>query len=99
MNQTHKNNHYDDDDDSYDDVSCFQQNLIKIIVTICLTIVAIGSSVALSIVLFKQIQRERILHEKKDKWTTRLDECESILKVVGPIVKTIIKIAFSILLI
>jgi flagellar basal body-associated protein FliL len=94
MSQT-KRNIVDDDDE----VSCCEQNLIKLIIIICLTIVAIGCSIALTVVLIKQTQHERALQAKKDTWTTRLEECAPILKVVGPIILNIIKVAFSILLI
>jgi hypothetical protein len=90
----------DDDDDSYDeDSSCCQQNMIKLIVVICMVIIAIGCGVTLAIVIIKQTQRERALQAKKNTWTTRLEECAPILKVAGPIIKIIIKVAFSMILI
>jgi hypothetical protein len=99
MNQI-KRNIVDDDEDQYNnEVSWFQQNIIKLIIIICLTIIAIGCSITLTIVLIKQTQRERALMDKKNTWTARLEECAPILKVVGPIILNIIKVAFSILLI
>lgn len=99
MIQINKNSFYDDDDDSYDeDQSCCQKNLIKIILIICLTIIAIACSVTLAFVYMKQIERERTLAQKKSTWTHRLEECAPILKIVGPIIKIIIKVAFSIIL-
>ena len=90
----------DDDDDLYDgDESCWQQNMIKIIVIILMIIIAIGCGAALAIVYIKQIQRERELQAKKNTWTTRLEQCQPILKVAGPIIKVIIKVALSMILI
>jgi len=99
MNQI-KRNIVNDDDEQYDnEVSWFQQNIIKLIIILCLTIVAIGCSIALTIVIIKQTQRERALLAKKNTWTARLEECAPILKVAKPIILNIIKVAFSILLI
>jgi hypothetical protein len=98
MSQT-KRNIIDDDDSQYDhEVSWCGQNLVKLIIIACLTIVAIGCSITLAIVLIKQTQRERALQAKKNTWQARLEECAPILKVVGPIILNIIKVAFSILL-
>ena len=89
----------DDDHQYYNEVSWFERNIIKLIVIVCLTIVAIGCSIALTVVLIKQTQRERALLAKKNTWSARLEECAPILKAVGPIISNIIKVAFSVLLI
>ncbi|CAF1619338.1 unnamed protein product [Rotaria magnacalcarata] len=81
-----------------DEVSFSQRNAIKLIIIGFLTFVAIGSSVTLAAVLIKQSQRHRISLEKKNMWSTRLKECSPILKVAGPIISQIIKVATSIIL-
>jgi hypothetical protein len=86
-----------DNDD--DEISWYEENLIKLIIIICLIIIAIGCTITLAIVLIKQTQRERALQAKKNTWTARLEECAPILKVAGPIIKIIIKVAFSLILI
>jgi hypothetical protein len=99
MSQLKRNIIDDDDDQYYNEVSWFERNLMKLIIIVCLTIVAIGCSIALAIVLIKQAQRERALLAKKNTWSARLEECAPILKVAGPIISNIIKVAFSVLLI
>ncbi len=88
-----------DDEQSDEEVSSCKQNIIKIIIIISLTIIAIGCSITLAIVLYKQIKRERVLQAKKTAWTARMEECAPILKVAGPIILNVIKVAFSILFI
>ncbi len=87
------NNNDDDDDGSW-----FEQNLIKLIIIICLIIVAIACAITLALILIKQAQRQRELQAKKNTWSARLEECAPILKVAGPIIKIIIKVAFSLIL-
>jgi hypothetical protein len=99
MSQLKRNIIDDDDDQYYNEVSWFERNLMKLIIIVCLTIVAIGCSIALAVVLIKQAQRERALLAKKNTWSARLEECAPILKVAGPIISNIIKVAFSVLLI
>jgi len=95
-----KRNIIDNDDDSFDEeISWCEENLIKLIVIICLTMIAIGCATALAMVLIKQMQRERALQAKKNTWSARLEECAPILKVAGPIIMNIIKVAFSLILI
>jgi flagellar basal body-associated protein FliL len=99
MNQI-KRNIIDNDDDSFDEeISWCEENLIKLIIIICLTMIAIGCAIALAMVLIKQMQRERALQAKKNTWSARLEECAPILKVAGPIIMNIIKVAFSLILI
>ncbi|CAF3012951.1 unnamed protein product [Rotaria socialis] len=81
-----------------DEVSFSQRNAMKLIIIGFLTIVAIGTSVTLAAVLIKQSQRHRTSLEKKNMWSTRLKECSPILKVAGPIILQIIKVATSIIL-
>ncbi|CAF2443900.1 unnamed protein product [Rotaria sp. Silwood2] len=88
----------DDDDRYHGEVSCLERHTAKVIVIIFLTIVAIGSSTALTVVLIKQSQRHRAIIAKKNTWSTRLKECAPILKIAGPIILTIIKVATSIIL-
>ncbi len=95
-----KRNIIDNDDDSFDEkISWCEENLIKLLIIICLTMIAIGCAIALAMVLIKQMQRERALQAKKNTWSARLEECAPILKVAGPIIMNIIKVAFSLLLI
>jgi flagellar basal body-associated protein FliL len=99
MNQI-KRNIIDNDDDSFDEeISWCEENLIKLIIIICLTMIAIGCAIALAMVLIKQMQHERALQAKKNTWSARLEECAPILKVAGPIIMNIIKVAFSLILI
>ncbi len=95
-----KRNIIDNDDDSFDEkISWCEENLIKLLIIICLTMIAIGCAIALAMVLIKQMQRERALQAKKNTWSARLEECAPILKVAGPIIMNIIKVAFSLILI
>ena len=88
----------DDDDYRYDESSCFQRNILKLFIIACLTLIATASSTTLAVVLIKQSQRQRMLIAKKNIWSVRLEECAPILKFATPIISTIIKVAFSILL-
>jgi hypothetical protein len=92
MSYTKRN---DDDEET----SCLGRNLVKLIVTVCLIIVALACSITLAMVLIKQGQRERVLLTKKSTWSARLEKCAPVLKIAGPIVRIIIKVAFSVLLI
>ena len=85
------------DNDDYDR-NCCQQNAFKIFIIICLVVCAIGLAVTLTYVYMKQVQRERALLAKKNAWSKRLEQCEPVFKIAGPLIKTIVKVAFSVIL-
>ncbi|CAF0744824.1 unnamed protein product [Adineta steineri] len=99
---SHRARNIDNNNNQYyydDDVSWCEQNMIKLIIIICLTIVAIGCSIALAMVYIQDTQRERAFLAKKNTWTARVEQCAPILNIAGPIIKNLIKVAFSVLLI
>ena len=84
--------------DDFDENSCCEENLNKILIVILLFLLAIGCGITLAVILFKQNQREKALMTKKNSWSAKLEECAPILKIAGPIIKMIIKIAMSLIL-
>lgn len=85
------------DDDDYDR-NCCQRNVFKIVVITCLVVCAIGLAATLTYIYMKQVQRERALVAKKNTWSKRLEQCEPVFKIAGPLIKTIVKVAFSVIL-
>lgn len=94
-NISHRNANFSDE---FDDDSSGEDNLNKIIIVILMFFVAIGCGITLAVILVKQNQREKELLAKKNSWSAKLEECAPILKIAGPIIKMIIKIAMSLIL-